>query len=214
MPITVQQAIDAVYSHLDDQNATRWTSAEVQSALSSALSRCVNDYDAAGGDRFREEITGTSTTAGVVSALSSIDVIAVQNVSVQMGNVWQRIRATRRADEDLVDAVVRTVRLQFVREPTLSTTLSNPLLTNAWRAFEDWVVAEAALQCGIKDNDMRPGLEALTAKAQNSVMSKLNTPVFRASAHDRVFDISTDLRWSWVPSTKLVYLSRNWMTEW
>ena len=52
--------------------------------------------------------------------------------------------------------------------------LSHPLVGVAsvaaptWPAFDHWIIADAALQLGVRDNDQRPGLERLQPEARSA----------------------------------------------
>ena len=215
MPVlTLAEARTAVASHLDDPNNVRWSTADLDRGLATALAACLSDYASAGGDAFDVEVSASSAS-GVVDLTSSAPLL-VRAVQVQdSGGAYWTLRPAMLQDRVEVDSeATRTVKVVVVRDYTLPSTTSHPLVGNgataapSWLAFDQWVCAEAALFCGIKDNDRRPGLQALAEKMRANVLGRINTPrsrPLRLPRHAR-WDLAQALHYVWAPTTSRLTL--------
>lgn len=183
---TLAEARTMVAQHLDDQNNRRWSTTQIDAALAQALSSCVDAYVTAGGTALDEETTFTCSSSGNADLTSVAPVLKLQSVQVQQGTspnvTFWKVNPLKKIDRaELVQSayVLKTV---FVREFVLPTTTSHPLVGSGataaagWPALERWICCDAALQLGIKDNDQRPGLQALEQRARASVLDRLNQP--------------------------------------
>lgn len=180
--LTLTQARTQVLDDLDDPNGRRFNIAgdfaRVDRALQAALSGCLSDADAAGCDHFDEEVEVTTSTAGL--ATLTVLALAVRGVQVSTGGSFYPVQKAIRRDRQTLDQAARTLKIEFVRDFVLPADPAHPLVGVAdvagptWRAFDDWVCAEAALRLGIMDNDRRPGLEKLAAQRRASALGRTN----------------------------------------
>lgn len=218
--MTLTQARVQVLDHLDDETGERYNLAgdyaKVDQALASALSRCLSDYVAVGGDNFAEEAAvATSATDGTV-ALTSYGPIDVRHVLVDQGTSYARVRPLRRSDREFPDRTARSLVVNYVREFVLPTTAGHPLVgngvtaANTWLAFDGWICARAALQLGIKDNELRAALAALEADCRESVKARVRLPKSADWPGPRSpwGSIIEDLRWTYLKSTTSLQLVR------
>lgn len=184
--LTLTQARTLVLEHCDDETGERYNQAgdyaKLDIALASALSRCLADYVGASGDNFTEEASVTTSAADGTVSLSSQTPIDVRGVLISLGSSFAKVRALRRLDREIPDQVARSLVVSFVREYPLPTTAGHPLVgngataANSWPAFDHWVCARAALQLGIKDNELRAALAALEADCRESVKARVRLP--------------------------------------
>lgn len=185
MTLTITQARVVLADHLDDASNIRWSTTQLDTALGYALSSCLTDYVAAGGDRFDEEVSATSTTAGVVD-LSSYDPIAIKSVSMLIGSRYWPIPEGRVEQRIMHDTDARTLQIRLVRNLSLSTTAGDKLLSYgeagartavpSWDAFEHWLILRAALFASAKDAEARPEIARLEERAAASVAAMPRTP--------------------------------------
>lgn len=179
--ITVTTAIAVVRRLLDDAGANqRYNDSTVFFNLQTALTMCLSDYISAGGDAFDVEVS-VSTVAGLATLTGPL--LLVRGVQVSNnGTSFYTVEAQSRTDRRYIDSGVQTLRVVQVTDYRLPEDLDDPLIgidavaANSWFAFDQWVITNAALMCGIADNDKRPGLEALEKRFRDSVMARCNTP--------------------------------------
>ena len=212
--LTLAEARSAVSSHLDDPNAQRWPDASVDRGLTFALTACVSDYVSAGGDALDAE-QSIATASGVADLTTSAPLM-IRAVQVQdSGGSFWTLRPAMTQDRVEIDSeAARTLRVVTVRDFTLPTTTTHPLVGNgatsapSWMALDQWIVAEAALYCGIKDNDKRPGLEMLAAKMRANVLGRIISPRSRPLRLPRMarWDLSQALCYTWNQGTKALTL--------
>lgn len=213
MGLTLAQARTAVSDFLDDSSNALWSTTQIDTALSSALGRCQDDYAAGGGDRFVAEFSGTSSATDGTLSLSSVLPLRILSVQVLSGSYYTTIRAQQKQDREVLDTNARSVVVHYVREYALPTDSAHPLVgvgataANSWPAFDHWICARAALQCAIKDNDKRQGLTALEQDARASVLSRVNVPTTREWPRESMH-VYSDLRWSWLPGSNQLQLAR------
>lgn len=199
---------------IDDAGNKRWTSAQLDTALSGALNRCLTDYVSAGGDRFDLETTGTtSATTGALS-ISSVVPFLVKQVAVTVGSTTYRLPAKAPVRRGYSDLTARALTVLYVREYALPTDTTHPLVgvaavaANTWRGFDDWICVEAAAQLLVKDDDARLRLETHRQACERAVMARTNTPKGYPMARGEWSPVYEDLHWQYAPSTSTVYLIR------
>ncbi len=212
MGLTLAEARDVVEDFLDDASNVRWSTSQVDVALKYALSMCLNDYISAGGDRFDEVLSTTSTTSGTVD-LSSYDPVKIQGMTMTVGTRQFPITEIAYEERGLEDSVARSVVLRFVRSYVLPTTTSHALVGNgataakSWFAFDHWICIKAALYCSIKDADPRPELAALEKEARENVVFTTSIPKSLAFPQ-RPHWYSTWIGFSWKADSQKIVLSR------
>ena len=180
--ITLEGARNLTAALLDDPNHVRWSHAVIGVALQQALSSCLSDYAANGGDDFDEEFSITTTTAGLGTLTTPL--VLLRAVQVLTGTVYYPIVAQNRAQRVVNDTVARDLRCLGVRDFTIPTAANptDPLIGvstvaagGTWAAFERWVCLEAALVLAVQDNDQRAGIIANAERTKASVMERANT---------------------------------------
>lgn len=179
--LTLLQARDVVEDFLDDATNARWSTSQVDVGLAFALSACMNDYIAAGGDRFDTTLATTTTSAGVVD-LSSVDPSKIQGVSLLLGTRNFPITEVAYEERGVDDAVVRNITIRYVKSYVLPTNTGHPLVgsgatsAKTWLAFDHWICAKAALYCAIKDAESRPELATLERDARENAIFTASIP--------------------------------------
>lgn len=209
VPMTLAEARTNAAQLLDDPNSRRWSTTQVDFALQSAVSRCLQDYVGNGGERFDTEQTAASSATDGTLALSSYKPLVIKSVTLDTGDVFVPIRAATKRDKFKGDTTARDLVILYVRDYELPSTTTHALVGNGatsgntWAAFDHWCVARAALQLSAKDADGRPDLQALEADLAQSCLLRTNNPValewprrsFGAHLVDR-------LRWTWLPASQ------------
>lgn len=208
MPLTLAQARTTVLEHLDD-DGTRWSTTQVDRALSLALSQCVDDYIASGGERFDLVDDVATDSLGVVD-LGSLDPLVVRAVSVREGYAYTPLRIRALEDIDAPDETVRTLRIRYVPKFALPAGASDPLAGDAgvsWDTFDHWVCVRAAIFASTKDAEDRPELVALEKQLAASILTLPRTP--KAVPFPRpARNWGILLSWSWSVFDQSVTLSR------
>jgi hypothetical protein len=165
MVLTLAQARTVVQDHLDD-DATRWSTAQIDTGLSLGLSTCLHDYVSGGGDRFDVVASFTSTSAGLID-LSAVSPLTIRGITLQVGSRYYPITQRQIEHRSIDDAVSRTFEIRYSRILTLPVTTSHPLVgdgatsAGSWDAFDHWVCVRAAAFCSVKDAELRQELTAL-----------------------------------------------------
>lgn len=183
---TLAEARTLVAQDLDDTNNRRWSTAQIDVALQGAVSSCVSQYATAGGNAFDLDLSTSSASTGVVDLTSIAPILHIKLVQIVTGTspslTYTLVEPTRKADRFQTEPAVYTLAIVYVRDYRVPTTTTHPLVgvgateAASWPDFDQWVCAEAALRLGVKDNDMRPGLEQYAARARQAVLDRLNTP--------------------------------------
>ena len=214
---SVTDARTAVADLLDDANNVRWSTTEIDRALTGALGLCVYDYAGAGGDMFTEEVTTTSSASDGTINVSTYTPLIVKSVQVKSGTLYYPIRATHRDDVERVDTTARDVVVRLVRRPDLPTSTSNPLVNYAGgsssglgsvESFDQWICVRAAIELATKDAEARPELRAVEADYRKSILAMPRIPQSRAFPRRRGW-LSDLLRWDYDPSTMKARLSQS-----
>lgn len=214
--LTLTQARAETRGLLDNTETTRWTNAQVDSALASALSSCMDRYIGGGGDHFDiEAIVTTSATDGSVG-LSSLRPTYIRDVGVTVGNVTTRIPKKDPMRRGYTDLVARTLRVLYVPLYVLPVVADHPLVgdgaapASSWLGFDKWVCAEAAAELALKDGEQsridRLGLFAQKKRAD--ALEHPSNPRGNEWPRRERSAIIEDLQWTWVPSTSTLYLVR------
>lgn len=215
--LSLSQARTATSQLLDDPSERRWSTANGDRGLEAALSRCLVQYQKAGGERFDTEVTGTSSaTTGVLDVFAGIPVLVVRDVVVINGNNSYRVPAKQPNRRGYIDLVARSLRVTYVREYALPSNAAWPLVgvdavpANTWFDFDNWVCTEAALQLAPKDMEEKR-LRWLTERAQaarRSVMERTDTPGgYPMPRRDERY-YADPLVYAWVPASQQIHFFR------
>ena len=178
---TLAQARSLVREYLDDRGARRWDDAAVDLALRAALSACVDDYRAEGGDRFDEDVDVSTDSSGTVS-LGAYDPLDVSAVLVSVSGGYVPLQGGDRRQLGQADATARDLRVVLCRRVDVPTQAADLLVgstvgaARSWPAFDQWVCARAALQLGSTDDDRRQALRESLADCKASSLAHARTP--------------------------------------
>jgi hypothetical protein len=183
--LTVAEARELVSQYLDDKNQRRWPESEINTALQYSLAACLSEYVEDGGNLFDVEATLSTNSSGLCSLASLGNILRIGPVQYVTGSApysyWPVMPAKPR-DREIDVPGVYSLRIFYTKEFTLSNNGNYPLIGDgataapSTHAFDAWVCAEAAMLLGVKDNDMRPGLERLEARLREDALHKLNNP--------------------------------------
>ncbi len=178
---TLAQARLFVREYLDDRSGRRWGDSTVDLALRTALSACVDDYRAEGGDRFDEDADVSTDSTGAVS-LASYDPLDVSAVLVDVSGGFVPVRGGDRYALGQADATARDLRVVLVRHHDVPTDPADLLVgvtvgaARSWPAFDQWICARAALQLGATDDDRRQALRESLAECKRSALAHARAP--------------------------------------
>lgn len=214
--LTLAQARAETRGLLDNTESTRWTNAQVDSALASALSTCSDHYVLTGGDHFDIETTGTTSAADGSIALSSLRPSYIRDVGITSGNVTTRVPKKDAMRRGYADLVARSVRILYVPVYLLPVDATHPLVgagatpAASWLGFDKWVVAEAALEVAIKDGEQAriDRLERFAQRKRSDALAHTSNPRGSEWPRPERSAVIEDLQWTWVPSTSTLYLVR------
>lgn len=227
MTLTVRAARETVLEHLDDESGERFARAtgsntesftKIDRALRSAQSRCLDDYIAAGGDRFDEQVDVTTEDDGTVS-LAGYDNPSIRGVMVvpdSDGSMYPIEPGDKMSRLD-PDDVERDLKVTLVRRFTIPDPVDEDDLlmgqtagvARSWDAFDHWVCARAAIQLGIKDDELRRALVATADDLKASVLGQRRTPSYLpwpTAGLRRQRSFSRDLRWTWLQREQTLVL--------
>jgi len=216
MSLTLAQARTTVQDHVDDGDAVRWTTTDagdIDRALRSAISSCLEKYARKGGRRFNETVsTTTSASTGGVD-LSSYNPLLLNNVAIVVGTQRYALSGVQNQDLGAPDLTARTVELSVMRKPTLSTTTTHPLIGDgatelgSWDDFDNWVCARAAKFLLVKDGAINEALNDLERELKESVMESVDTPrSLRFPSKARWY--SEWLRWRYDHRSQFLYVTQ------
>jgi hypothetical protein len=182
--LTLAQARTRVADLLDDPNNSRWSTTVIDISLQAALSACLSDAVTAGCDAFNTEVSVTTTSGGLATLTGPI--LAVRTVQINTGSgAYYTVAPIVREDRRILEQSVRDLVVEVVKDYQIPTNTGHPLVGDGataaatWPAFDQWVCAEAALMCGVFDNDQRKGLQMMRDSLRKSVMARINTPFSR-----------------------------------
>jgi hypothetical protein len=215
MPLTLAQARTRLLTdYLDDVQGTgsRWDpdsdGSRLDRHLKPALSTCLMDYAANGGDAFDEETEVTTSAATGSVALTSLTPLLIKAVRIEMTSDTKILipAASPRASV-VADRTARDCHVTFVRNLTFPTNASHYLVgtgataANTWDAFDEWVVVRAAVLARQIEGEPLGTLETIEAMMRSSVLTRSNSPRSREPPRRP----SGSLRWQYLPTTlKLV----------
>lgn len=212
VPMTLAEARTNAAQLLDDPNNRRWSTTQIDFALQSSLSRCLQDYQETGGERFDVEHTGTTSAVDGTLSLSSIKPLVIKSFVLEVDDTFIPVRAVLKRDKYRADTTARDIRLIYVRDYELPSTTTHALVgngatsANTWAAFDHWVVARAALQLAVKDDKLSQALAVLSDDLRSSCVARPNNPVAMAWPRSVNHDAYAGLRWTWAPSSQTLQL--------
>lgn len=214
--LTLSQARAETRGLLDNTETTRWTNAQVDSALASALSSCIDGYIAHGGDHFDIETTGTTSATDGSLSLSNLHANYIRDVGVTVGNVTTRVQKKDTMRRGYADLVARTLRIVYVPVYVLPVVADHPLVGDgakpaaSWLAFDKCIVAEAAYELAIKDGEQAriDRLERFAKKKHDEAFIHTSNPRSSEWPRPERSAVIEDLQWTWVESTSTLYLVR------
>jgi hypothetical protein len=214
--LTLTDARSLVIDLVDDDN-TRWATAEVDRALTLALGRTLSEYASTGGHRLTEEVS-VNTSSGDAD-LSTYDPRRVISVVLVSGDYYQPLQAVERMARGPVDTTVHALRIHIMRNLSLPTTTTHPIVGNgatafpAFPEFEQLVCYRAAQQLLIKDKEINEALDLQEQRLARDVMTekKIASVVgFRKQTADSWVG---PLQWIWNANTKkitIVHAPETW----
>lgn len=216
--LTLAEARTKTGQFLDDASNTRWTTAQVDDALTDALSQCLTRYAQDGGDRFDLEFSGTSSATDGTCSLSSVSPLWIKQVGVVVSPTTYRIPPKDAMRRGYADLNARSVLVLYVREYALSSTASDPLVgvgavaANSWRAFDRWVCVEAAYQLGMKDLEMGrlQVLRAFADQCAKEALARPSTPSSYGIPRPEWSPLYEDLHWQFVNPSTLYFIRQRW----
>lgn len=212
VPMTLAEARTNAAQLLDDPNNRRWSTTQIDFALQSSLSRCLQDYQEAGGERFDTEHTGTTSAVDGTLSLATQKPLAIKSFVLEVDDTFIPVRAVLKRDRYRADNEARTIRLIYVRDYELPSTTTHALVgngataANTWAAFDHWVVARAALQLAVKDDKLSQALAVLDDDLKKSCLARPNNPVAMAWPRSVAHGAYGYLRWTWLPSTQTLQM--------
>ncbi len=194
--------------YLDD-DATRWTDAEVDRALEVAISSCMDEYLAAGGRHFHYELDVTTDSSGHYD-LSTLNPLDIDGVSNLRGNRYYPLPRTARADVRRENANALSIKIIFVQTFAFPTTVSNPVIGDSvapptYKAFEEWVCARAAQALAVKDDEVLQSLDREEERLRRGIFARLKTSKHRRPRLRNVW-WSNWLGWDYDPRTQKIHL--------
>jgi hypothetical protein len=212
MGLTLAQARDIVEDFLDDNTNSRWSVAQIDTALGYALNSCLNDYLAGGGERLHE-IVNVSTDALGKADLSSYNPNFIAGITLSVGNREFRIPEVSWEERGLNDSQIRPLSIRLLRTFSIPSTTSHPLVgvgatgAKTWPAFEHWVCIRAALFCSTKDAEDRADLQRLESEARDNALVLPAIPKavpFASKPHW----YSVWFSWAWDPASQTIQICR------
>ena len=183
--LTVAEARVLVSQYLDDQNQRRWPESEINTALQYSLADCLSRYVTEGGSLFDTEVSLSTNSSGLCDLSSLGNILRIGPVQYATGSApysYFPVLPAKVRDREVDVPGVYSLRITYVKEYELSNNGNYPLVgigsvsAPTTHGFDSWVCAEAAVLLGVKDNDNRPGLEALRQRMERSALFKLNNP--------------------------------------
>ena len=194
--------------YLDD-DATRWSNAEVDRALEVAISSCMDEYLAAGGKHFHYELDVTADSSGHydLSALNPLDIDGVSNLR---GSTYYPLPRAARADVRRENASAVSLKIIFVQTFAFPTTTSNPVIGDSvapptYKAFEEWVCVRAAQGLAVKDDEVLQSLDREEERLRRAIFGRL-----KVSRHGRprlhAVGWSRWLAWDYDPRTQKIHI--------
>jgi hypothetical protein len=210
--LTLADARATFLDHLDD-DGTRWSTTQVDRALSLGLVQTLDDYASGGGDRF-DLVESLTSTSGVVDMSTKLP-ISIRGISALVGTRYFPIRTVAIENRMVPDTVTRTLQVRYTRGYTLPTNSAHPLVgvgatgANSWDTFDHWVCVRAALMATTKDFEKREDLLALEQQLAGSVMTINKIPGARPFPSTPKW-YSTYIVWAWNRSLKQILVCRVW----
>lgn len=212
--MTLAEARTQIAELLDDANNVRWSTANIDEALDSAVDQCLLEYVAAGGDRFNEEVNASSSSSDGTLDLSSYNPLRIVGVKMKIGTLYYPLAPIARDQIERLDAgEARNLYIDLVRTPVLPTTTSHPLIGSGATSygsdftFDHWVCLRAARLLSAKDAEERPDLIRLEKEQRESVMKRPRVPQSRRFTKRKGW-YGDFLRWSYEPRTQYLQLSQ------
>jgi hypothetical protein len=182
--LTLAQARARVLDLLDDQNGVRWSTTRLDVSLQAALSMCLSDAVVAGCDAFTTEVSATTSSAGLATLTGPL--LRVGTVQINTGSgAYYSVDQLVRDDRRILEQSARDLVIEVVKDYQIPANTAHPLVGEGataaatWQAFDQLVCVEAAILCGIMDNDRRNGIEKMRDSLKASVMARINTPFSR-----------------------------------
>jgi hypothetical protein len=179
--LTLSNCIDTVRDHLDDPDEDRWSEAQIVNSLRAALSHCIEEYVASGGDRLDTVVDFPSASNGVLD-LSSQNPLSIKGVSLLIGNRYWPIKSTTFEYRNIAQNFAFPVQVRLIKEYDLPANTAHPLVgegataANLPNIFAYWVCVKAAIFCSAKDAEPRNELRYLEQTYTASILAPARIP--------------------------------------
>jgi hypothetical protein len=218
MGMTLAEARTKVREDYLDDDGTRWSDAQIDRALESAISETYFEYISNGGTRFQEVLVLTSSSGEV--DLSSYDPAYIHSVSLVVGDRAYSIMASEIGSRTYNDTSNRTYEIVLSPTPEMPDADDEPLLKRTiddtglrtWAAFEDLVCVRAALNAGIKDGRPIHVLQTKEARLLPTVMIRPRNPRTRRFP-DQIGNFwASQLRWHFDPDDLAIMVHKRLTT--
>ena len=158
-PHTVATAVTRLREDfLDDPKSKRWTDAQLKRELRGSIGKCLREYTDNGGRRFLKPLLAQTTDASGQIEMSTVDPLWIHSVLISEGGRKEEIpNVDVHQQEYSDDNETRTVDIfvipNIVFNDDDAEVLIQPdaLSLGTWDAFEEWVIARAALGASRKN---------------------------------------------------------------
>jgi len=211
--ITLPNLRLAIYSYLDD-DGTRWSSGSaigtldeatpVDRAIKVALFQALRFYSRNGGDGVTVQKSIATDVNGQAELLVQPDrALWISNVSLQENNFWAKARATRADEVEYRDNVVRTIRVNFIPEPSIDAATGDIRFCSdsglEIPELEQLAVLYSTRNLLPRDNEQNPALQDAVFLAENTITEIVQTPLaVDFPRYGRAPSAQAQYRWAYI----------------
>lgn len=192
----------------DDDDGSRFnvdgTFAVVDDALKTAQIEAWTEAVGTGSSSLVQEVSITTSSAGVAD-LTTIKPLRIDNVALSQSNIRLNVPPARFDQAPTSALISRTLLIALVTRAAFPSAPSGVFvwghanLADASPVLDKLMIAIAASELKIKDNEPNPGLEKRKAELRASVESALSIPTWSVLPLDSITGVdNNDSGFSWI----------------
>lgn len=178
----LSEARTRVANILDDAPAARWSTSEIDTALTSAQAEVMQLAVGSGSNLFRTTTSVSSGATGLVD-LTAIRPLRIIDLAQTVGTARYPVLPASIGDIVQTRTGPDQFQLVYVPRPSFPSAAGNPFIWSTSQVnlpqMDSLLCFIAASELKVKEGEVNVGIESRKQELRNTVMSEINVPTWR-----------------------------------